>query len=335
MNPALSVCIPTYRRPDQLRHCVESIVRSAGAHAVPIVVADDSTDDTNVAVLRELQGRYPAIEHHRNATNLGIDRNILHSVDLCRTRYAWILGEDDRMTPEGIPTVLAALATRAPPFLFVNYASIDEDVSMILSERSIALDADTDMDAAAFLARHAWSAGFIGACVVDRELWGTVRPERYVGTWFAHAGVILESVVGRRVHLLARPLVLNRCGSARAFTWTGSTFDVLGGWARMVDLLRTVYPAAACDEGAASFTRAHGIGSAAFFGYLRADRALDAAAWDAHVRTGPYPAASRRMAWWIARTPPVLFQAARWALTRFRRARNRPLEGYGGVHDGR
>jgi len=327
-NPLLAVCIPTYRRPDQLRRCLESVIRSAAPHRVAIVVADDATDDTNRALLAELRERYPLLSHHRNPANLGIDGNILHAVDLCTARHAWILGEDDRMLPEGVPAVLAALGGEPPPFLYVNYASVDETVTLVLAERSLPLDADAEVPAERFLASQAWSAGFIGACVVDRALWGTVDRAPFLGTWYAHVGVILRSVAGRSVRLLARPLVLNRCGSARAFTWAGSTFDVLHGWERMVDGLRGTYPDAACDAAVASFRRAHGIGTARFFAYLRADGALDPALHARWVRGGPYGRASRLASWCIARTPPAVFRAARAGLTAVRRARLRRVSGY-------
>ena len=325
--PPLGICIPTYKRPDQLVRCVRSAIQAARGHGVPIHIADDSADDTNVSAIAELQRDYPVV-HHRNPRNLGIDGNILHSVDLCEARHAWIMGEDDRMTPEAVETVLAVLEGGERPFVYVNYASVDEDLSVVLRKRSLALEADVEEDAEAFLSKHAWSMGFIGACVVDKALWSSVRQEPYLGTWFAHVGVVMEYLRGRKAYLVAKPLVLNRCGSPGAFTWSGSTYDVLGGWGRMVDLLRSHYPARVCDQAAASFRAAHGIGTIPFFGYLRAGGALDPDAWERHVRNGPYPAWSRGAAWCIARTPPEVFQAARWALTGLRRWRNRPVTGY-------
>lgn len=327
-HPLLAICIPTYRRPDQLRRCLESTIRSAAPHSVAIVVADDSTDDTNVELMEELRGAYPLLFHHRNVSNLGIDGNILHSVDLCPARHAWILGEDDRLIPEAVPTVLAALAGQPPDFLYVNYASVDETVSLVLAERSIDIAEDAEVPAERFLRTYAWSAGFIGACVVNRERWATVDRAPFLGTWYAHLGVILRSVAHRRVRMLARPLVLNRCGSARAFTWAGSTFEVLHGWERMVDALRGTYDDDACDEAVAAFRRAHGIGTARFFAYLRADGALDPALHDRWVRRGPYGPSSRLASWLIARTPCGLFRLARSGLTGLRRLRSPRLVGY-------
>ncbi|HZZ86346.1 MAG TPA: glycosyltransferase [Anaeromyxobacteraceae bacterium] len=327
-SPTLAVCIPTYKRPDQLVRCVRSVIKSAGSREIPIHLADDSCDETNLSAIAELQREYPHVHHHRNPVNLGIDRNILHSVDLCTSRHAWIMGEDDRMTPEALETVLRVLAGGDRPFVYVNYASVDEDLSLVLRERSLPLEVDREESAEDFLAAHAWSAGFIGACVVDMERWRGVKPAPYVGTWFAHVGAIMESLRGRKVYLIAKPLVLNRCGAPGAFTWASSTFDVLGGWRRMVDQLRAFYPAGVCDRAAASFVRAHGIGTIPFFAYLRAGGALDRESWERFVRNGPYPAASRAAAWAMAGLDQRLFQAAAWGLGAVRRRRKRRITGY-------
>jgi glycosyltransferase involved in cell wall biosynthesis len=328
LPPLLGIAIPTYRRPDQLSRCVASIIRSAGPHQVPIHIADDSTDDTNLAAIEELRARYPFIVHHRNPRNLGIDRNIVHAVDLCESRHVWIMGEDDRLTPEAVPAILDVLKQGERPFVYVNYLSADEDLALVLREHSLPLGCDAEKSAEEFLAADAWSMGFIGACVVEKVLWRQVRPEPYLGTYFAHVGVILQLLVGRRAYLVAKPLVINRVGTTRAFTWAESTFDVLTGWGRMIDRLRAAYPKEICDRAAESFQRAHAIGSVPSFCYLRADGALNAAMHERYVRSGPYPAFNRRASWWIARAPPAIFRAARWALMSVRRARNRRLSGY-------
>ncbi len=325
-TPLLGFCIPTHKRPDQLVRCVRSIVRSAAPFGLPVHVADDSGDETNVAAMAALKAEYPAIHHHRNPRNLGIDRNILRCVDLCHARHAWIMGEDDRVLPQAVPAVLETLAGGERPFVFVNYSSVDEELRLVLDERSLPLARDVDESAEEFLARDAWSMGFIGACVVEKSRWATVRSERYVGTYYAHVGTIMEYLRGHRVRLIAKPLVLNRCGTPRLFTWKSSTFDVLHGWARMIDLLRDTYPADVCDRASRAFREAHGVGSTSFFAYLRADRALDPVIHDRHVRQGSYSARERGASWCIARTPPQLFQAARWVLERARRARNRRLD---------
>jgi glycosyltransferase involved in cell wall biosynthesis len=326
----LGICIPTYKRPDQLSACVESIIRSIGNRKIPIILSDDSTDDTNVEVVARLRARYPHIIHDRNPVNLGIDRNILKSVDLCTCRYAWMIGEDDRMVPEAVPTVMNVLenASVELPFVYVNYASVDETLTLVLHEQSLPLKQDVRKPVEDFFQTEAWSIGFIGACVINRRLWTTAKREPYLDSYFAHVGMILESLNGQTIHLIAKPLVLNRCGTARIFTWTHSAFEVMSGWSRMTRALEPIYGEAACANSNDSMDAAHGTGTLLWYGYLRADRAFSLAAYHKHVHQSPHPPLHKFFARLIAITPPAFFQLIRWCLTHIRRRTCRTISGY-------
>ncbi len=300
----LAVCIPTYRRPDLLRRCVRSVIDAGASFGTPIVITDDSTDEINVEVIRALQAEYPFIEHRRNPQRLGIDGNIVHAMNCCPARYGWLLGEDDLLVPEAIRTVRAALTGDASqPFLFVNYAAVNEDYSRILKARAIPIHEGMEMDAAQFLEQYGWAAGFIGACVTDRAAWGRVRIEPYLGTWFAHVGGIMEACRGREIRLIAEPLVWNRTGSPGAFTWTGSMLDVLDGWRRLMRLLEPLYGEAVCARSADSFVRAHGLNTIAFLGYARAGGALTPELVRREIVRGNHPLLFKWAAVGIARLP--------------------------------
>lgn len=329
-NTKLGICIPTYKRPDQLRACVQSIIRSCRSHQVPIFISDDSTDDTNIQVIQELLTDYPHIIHDRNPKNLGIDRNILKSVDICSCRYAWIIGEDDRMVPEGVSTVLSVMEASETewPFIYVNYASVDEDLKVVLNEKSLPLKVDTRMRAEEFFESDAWSIGFIGGCVINHRLWETTHRERYLDTYFAHVGMILEFLKGRELYLISAPLVLNRCGTARIFTWTHTAFEVMYGWSHMTKALEPIYGAEACENASESMDEAHGTGTMLWYGYLRADGAFSLKIFHKHIRHAKHGILHKSGAWLIAVAPPVIFRAIRWGLTHFRRKTCRNISGY-------
>jgi len=329
-NPTLGVCIPTFKRPDQLRACVQSIIRSGGQYNIPVFITDDSTDDTNVQVIRELQSGYPHIIHDRNPLNLGIDRNILKSVDICTCRYAWIMGEDDRMVPEAIPTVLAVLkkSSEELPFVYANYASVDETLTLVLNEKSLPLQQDTRKPASTFFETEAWSIGFIGACIINHRLWETTHRELYLDSYFAHVGMILEFLNGRDLYMIATPLVLNRCGTARIFTWSHSAFEVMYGWSRMTKALEPLYGVESCKRASDSMDDAHGTGTMLWYGYLRADKAFSLAVFRKHVRHSRHTPFHKLGALLIALCPPQAFQFVRWGLTHFRRQTCRNISGY-------
>ena len=327
MNQLLGVSIPTYKRPDQLRRCLASVIDAARPYGVPVYVLDDSGDDTNQQTLSEMQRSYDGIRHVRNASNLGIDRNILCSVDTCDTRYVWLLGEDDRLIPESIGEMLLVLAGN-PDFVFANYSTVNEDVSVVLKEQALPLDADQSLSACDFLSRHGWAAGFIGGCVVNKTRWNAVVKEPYIGTYFAHVGVIFHSIVGGAIHLVAKPLVLNRCGTADTFTWQPVAFDVLGGWARLMKLLRPLYGERVCEQSLASFEAAHGLNSLKFLLYARAGGAYGEEQYRDFIRPGHRGRLYKAGAWLVARASRTWIQRAHGLLAKARQQRGRRLSGY-------
>jgi glycosyltransferase involved in cell wall biosynthesis len=290
---------------------VQSAIEAGRSFGTPIVICDDSTDDTNASVLKELRASYPHLDVIRNQRNLGIDENIVNAMNHCPARYGWLLGEDDLLLPDAIRIVRGAIERGPPtPFLFVNYAAVNEDYSRILKPAALALDEDREMDAAEFFENHGWAAGFIGACVIERAAWERVNVDRYIGTWFAHVGGIMEAARGRRVRLIARSLVWNRTGSADAFTWTGSMMNVLSGWKRLTHLLEPQYGPSFCRQAASQFERAHGLHSLAFLGYARAGGALTPELVAREIAPGDFPAAYKWCARAIARVPVSWCRAA-------------------------
>ena len=306
-NRSLGITIPTYRRPEWLRASVRSIIEPAKLYNVPIFVADDSADETNLGVIAELQQEYSNVFHVRNEVNLGIDRNIIKSIQICECDYVWPLGEDDLMRSGAVGEVLGALdgIDRRASFAFVNYTLLNEDYSAVLRERFAPIRTDTVVPSEEFLARWAWAIGFIGACIINRRLWDGVDPSPYLDTYWAHVGVIMESIRGRNVLMIAKPLVLKRIGSPKVFSWSDSTFDVVEGWADLMSRLVPIYGEQLCRDGARSFERVFGL-FGRFLIYARGEGLYDAEGFRRHVQGTGRGAFYVAGAWLIARMPRSL-----------------------------
>lgn len=68
----LSVIIPTYRRPEFLRRCLDSLaVQDAPPEDYEIVVVDDGSPDPTSAALREVAERLPSLRWYRLEKNSG------------------------------------------------------------------------------------------------------------------------------------------------------------------------------------------------------------------------------------------------------------------------
>lgn len=235
----LAFCIPTYRRPDLLTLCIQSIVRSGGSFGVSIYVSDDSGDQTNDAALAQLKRWYPYIHVFKNKTNIGIDANILAATDLCGCEYAWLIGEDDLVVPDAISRILQTIKLSRPRFIAVNYSYVSNDYQYCLRERVMPLAKDINLNGEDFMASLGWAIGFIGACVIQRNQWHAARD--FVGTFYAHVASIYRQIHGHRISVIAEPLILNRAENTRSFTWGGRAFDVFFGWERMLSMLGAEY----------------------------------------------------------------------------------------------
>lgn len=322
MNKTLGVSIPTYKRPDQLVQTVRSVAAAGGGQfELPIFISDDSADETNSFVLEMLEAEYPNLQVFRNIKNLGIDGNILRSVDVNTCDYAWILGEDDRLIEGAVEAVLKLLRTSPDfPFYFVNYASVDGDFKTELKPQALRFDENHIISWKVFMAEHAWAMGFIGGCLIQKSKWNNIRTERYTGTYFAHAGHIFDLIEGHEVPIMAKSLVLNRCGEPGLFTWTSNFFDVIEGWGKMIDLLPERFQPDLRQRAIQSFERAHGIGSAKFLLYARADRAYDYEAFRRYVSKTCRHKREKAVAMGILVIPPLLLRFGRFMLSWFRRS---------------
>lgn len=118
----LSICIPTYNRAAHLGNCLHSIrvSRAASTCNVEVCVSDNASTDDTEAVVREAQRHMP-IKYHRNAENLGIPRNFLNVVRMAEGEFAWLLGDDDLVVPDGIERTCRLIAQHpSVDFFYVN-----------------------------------------------------------------------------------------------------------------------------------------------------------------------------------------------------------------------
>lgn len=108
----LTIAIPTYNRSRYLRQCLETLmpqVVDAGTDVRVLVLDNQATDDTPV-VLEEFARHYPAhLEVRRNPENIGGDGNIAKCYMSCKTRYAWVFGDDDILMPGALAKLLARM----------------------------------------------------------------------------------------------------------------------------------------------------------------------------------------------------------------------------------
>jgi glycosyltransferase involved in cell wall biosynthesis len=102
MADLVSICIPTYRRPELLAAALESCARQT-YDPLEIVVGDDSPDESSAAVVEAYSTKRKwdiSYKHHR--PSLGQNANVADLFSRARGRRIVLLHDDDTLMPEAV-----------------------------------------------------------------------------------------------------------------------------------------------------------------------------------------------------------------------------------------
>ena len=106
--PFLSICIPSYNRPIELRRLLASIPLSASAE-IEIIIAEDKSpkreEVRNVAAEFHRQGVFE-VRYIENSSNLGYDGNLRSLAKLARGTYIMYMGDDDTIETANLEVFL-------------------------------------------------------------------------------------------------------------------------------------------------------------------------------------------------------------------------------------
>jgi len=98
-SPLVSICIPTYNRPELLARAIRSCQAQTYPH-FEIIITDNSPDDRSEKAAAAFND--PRIRYYRNEKNLGGLGNIDKGLGLFRGKYVKLLMDDDLLKPRAL-----------------------------------------------------------------------------------------------------------------------------------------------------------------------------------------------------------------------------------------
>lgn len=193
----LSVCIPTYGQPDQLRRTLDSLL-GQDLRDVEIVIRDDNPDAETEKIVSGYSARLPLRYFHLKKE--GVDLAFLFVSREARGRFVWWFG-DDVFCPGTIGRVLGVL--RDIPdidFMYINSTDMaGENYSVHLGGSRQTEDRN------AVLSDLKDQLGFCSAMLFRRDtLWsGLERAGAFIGTSWVTLFLSLNALsVGKKFYLL-------------------------------------------------------------------------------------------------------------------------------------
>jgi len=99
----ISICIPSYNRPYELKRLLESI--DCSSNDIEIVICEDKSPLRNQ--IRDVVKIYSKTSSYRinyieNINNLGFDANVRNLIDLAKGDFVLFMGDDDRFYPNAL-----------------------------------------------------------------------------------------------------------------------------------------------------------------------------------------------------------------------------------------
>lgn len=245
MKYKLSICIPTLNRGSYIGETLESIV-SQFEDGVEVVIVDGGSTDETEQVVNSYQNANPSIRYikkdsvEKKPSNEGFDRDCDHAVEQARGEYCWLMTDDDLLTPGAIRKVLSELG-KGFALLVASVEVRNKDLTKVLTPRRPELLRDQVFQPAnwnQFAVKVGRHLTFVGAVIVDRELWLSRNRGKYFGTGFVHVGVIFDEPIVKDVLVIASPLVTIRFGNAQ---WSNRAFQIwMFGWPDLIWSFTTI-----------------------------------------------------------------------------------------------
>jgi len=236
MNKELSICIPTYNRPEFLKEMIEKALPQFAEKNVPIYISDNSENDETFLMIEELRKKYKLIFYKKNEKNLGIDRNIVASTTDALSEFVWICSDDDELTDSAISDILDYIKKNKDVDTFIiNSMALDQSMSTIINPNITGIENDKlYADSELLLKEISWYTTFVGALVVRKSRWDSVDHNKYLDTVFVHVGKIFEFNEAKAL-FIAKTLIRYRTGNA---SWSSRYLEIeLTLWRKTINLL--------------------------------------------------------------------------------------------------
>ena len=101
----LSICIPNFNRSRCLNNCLNSILISKENSNIKFEVCiSDNCSRENIEKVVENYSKNLDIKFKKNQKNFGLGKNFLSAVSMAQGDYVWLLGNDDLILPNTLPT---------------------------------------------------------------------------------------------------------------------------------------------------------------------------------------------------------------------------------------
>jgi len=219
----LTIIVPTYNRAASLSLLLNSLADELVLHQshLQLIVGDNFSTDETQKVLMEFQSKYPFVMVLRHETNVGPEENFCRCLERVKSRYFWILGDDDLPKAGVIKKLLDLLKDQSPDLVSLGSEWVPAIKGASQGKAVLALKRRivSRLDFAKKV--NVWMT-FISGIVINREVFlahqdlSSIR--RCMGTQLIQLGWVLPVLAaGERFVVLRETCVLATAGNTGGY----------------------------------------------------------------------------------------------------------------------
>ena len=204
--PKISICIPAYNAPEQLRETLKSIAEAArGRTDIEVVIRDDGSPSGDLLPVVAPFMDQLRINYARQPKNIGFDGNVLSVVGAATGEYCWLMSDNDWLLPSALDLLFGILAEHhKADYVYIDRISQLDELPKAPFAASVHV-----ATAEEFLLNHDYP-GFISSQLIRRTLWDSVNKEKYRGNLWIHASTIMELLPRAYIVRSSAPLIRAR-----------------------------------------------------------------------------------------------------------------------------
>lgn len=219
----LTIIVPTFNRKECLELLLEELSRQLDGMAdlVDVIIGDNASTDDTPSVTRRFLTLFPGALVIRHESNLGPEENFCRCLELSKSKYFWIIGDDDLPKSGVIAKIVNLLSRDAPDLVYLNSEWLDPLYSS--RQGSPIGELRVSMNDRLKFARevHVWFT-FISGMIVSRAALRNALNEqtirRFVGSQLVQLGWVFPVLsTGTRFLLVHDKCVLARKGNSGGY----------------------------------------------------------------------------------------------------------------------
>lgn len=219
----LTIIIPTFNRQRHLFRLLDSLACELQGHEgrVVVIIGDNASSDETPSVVSYFQAKYASTIALRHPENIGADENFCRCIELVKSRYFWIIGDDDLPKRGVLSKIVNLLQEEDVDILYLNSEWLDNIVGPDDGVKILDLK-NKEISRVDFAARVNVWVTFLSGVVVNLECLQELDPKfdlrRFCGTGLVQLGWVLPILMsGNKFQIVVQRCILATSGNSGGY----------------------------------------------------------------------------------------------------------------------